>query len=344
MQAKKRYFFLLSVGACSVLLFWTLLGTQVPAATRPSGGGGGQHHRSSSSSAAASFSVQQQRWPRFSDPLPGFASRDPGATEEEEEVVSPRQRRDTAAGDVERGGGVGGDGRGCRMDSCFDASLCRRNGGFRVYVYPRHETATQQLSDTYRDMLAAVESSRFFTPDPERACLFVPSLDTLDRDRLSPHYVHGLRAKLQGLARWNGGRNHLVFNLYAGTWPDYNTQELGVELGHAMVARASAAKDSFRPRFDVSLPLFSKDHPRRGGGVSAGGDGGPGSSITRPRRYLLVFKGKRYLTGIGSDTRNALHHVHNARDVVLLTTCRHGKDWRRHEDARCERDNAEYDR
>ena len=62
------------------------------------------------------------------------------------------------------------------------------------------------------------------------------------------------------------------------------------------------------------------------------------------RRYTLVFKGKRYLVGIGSETRNSLHHIDNGQDIILLTTCKHGKDWKNMEDERCERDNKEYDK
>ena len=47
--------------------------------------------------------------------------------------------------------------------------------------------------------------------------------------------------------------------------------------------------------------------------------------------------------GIGSDTRNSLHHLHNGEDIVMTTTCKHGKNWRELMDERCEEDNAEYD-
>ena len=69
-------------------------------------------------------------------------------------------------------------------------------------------------------------------------------------------------------------------------------------------------------------------------------------------KYLVSFKGKRYLNGVGSDTRNQLFYFNDDQDhnVVMLTTCKHGKDW---EDLcendpeclrTCHRDNAEYER
>lgn len=44
-------------------------------------------------------------------------------------------------------------------------------------------------------------------------------------------------------------------------------------------------------------------------------------------QYLVSFKGKRYLNGIGSETRNSLHYIHDGQRSVMLTTCRHGKSW-----------------
>lgn len=221
------------------------------------------------------------------------------------------------------------------MESCFDFTLCKKNG-FKVYVYPQQKG--EKIAESYQNILAAIEGSRFYTSDPSQACLFVLSLDTLDRDQLSPQYVHNLRSKVQSLHLWNNGRNHLIFNLYSGTWPDY-TEDVGFDIGQAMLAKASISTENFRPNFDVSIPLFSKDHPRTGGeGVLKF------NTIPPLRKYMLVFKGKRYLTGIGSDTRNALYHVHNGEDVVLLTTCKHGKDWQKHKDSRCDRDNTEYEK
>uniref|UniRef100_A0A7N5ZWM1 Exostosin glycosyltransferase 1 n=1 Tax=Anabas testudineus TaxID=64144 RepID=A0A7N5ZWM1_ANATE len=315
MQAKKRYLILLSAGACLVLLF-SLGGIQLPAASRS------RHDRSRNGYRP------DQPWPHFSDPLYPFMPWDQTDTEEYNLHISPRQKRDVNMSVYK--------GKRCRMDSCFDFSLCQKNG-FKVYVYPQQKG--EKISESYQNILSTIEGSRFYTSDPGQACLFVLSLDTLDRDQLSPQYVHNLKTKVQNLPLWNDGRNHLIFNLYSGTWPDY-TEDLGFDIGQAMLAKASISTENFRPNFDVSIPLFSKEHPR------TGGERGylKYNSIPPFRKYMLVFKGKRYLTGIGSDTRNALYHVHNAEDVVLLTTCKHGKDWQKHKDARCDKDNAEYDK
>uniref|UniRef100_A0A8C1T532 Exostosin glycosyltransferase 1b n=1 Tax=Cyprinus carpio TaxID=7962 RepID=A0A8C1T532_CYPCA len=314
MQAKKRYLISLLTGAFLVLLFYFGGGVPGPAAT-----GSRSRH---------GYSRPEQPWPHFSDPLQHFSPWDQSDTEEYNVHISPRQKRDVNSSVYK--------GKRCRMQSCFDFSLCQRNG-FKVYVYPQQKG--EKISESYQNILSTIEGSRFYTSDPGQACLFVLSLDTLDRDQLSPQYVHNLKTKVQSLPLWNNGRNHLIFNLYSGTWPDY-TEDLGFDIGQAMLAKASISTENFRPNFDVSIPLFSKDHPR------TGGDRGYLKYNTIPpfRKYMLVFKGKRYLTGIGSDTRNALYHVHNAEDVVLLTTCKHGKDWQKHKDARCDKDNAEYDK
>lgn len=137
------------------------------------------------------------------------------------------------------------------------------------------------------------------------------------------------------------GLNHLIFNLYPGTWPNYESTDLGFDTGKAIVAKASFSVDHFRPMFDVSLPLFHRTLPLSGQSSSYSlFDAG----TPQRRSYLLVFKGKRYVYGIGSETRNSLYHLHNGRDVIMLTTCKHGKNWKQVKDDRCETDNEIYDK
>ncbi|XP_054910931.1 exostosin-1c isoform X2 [Poeciliopsis prolifica] len=316
MQARKKYVLLGLCACCWLVLFYCGGGVQLRLLRLLT------HHRSD----------VLRPWPNWTDRafLPRYAhldelQTDPGSAE------SPRQRRQ-AWSTVYR------DSR-CRMDTCFDFSRCRRRGreGFRVYIYPAEKG--DRVSESYRKILTSIAESRYYTPDPREACLFVLGIDTLDRDQLSGQFVPNMDERIRSFPSWNDGRNHLIFNLYSGTWPNY-TEDLGFNVGQAILAKASLNTEHFRPGFDVSIPLFSKDHPQKGGER-----GWLLRNTTPPRRkYLLMFKGKRYLTGIGSDTRNALHHIHNGKDIVSLTTCRHGKDWEKHKDARCDHDNMEYER
>ncbi|CAL8317609.1 unnamed protein product [Merluccius merluccius] len=323
MQARKRYL-LVSVGAGLVLLVY-LWGLQIGDFQQP------QQQPQSQPQPPLQHHLHPHHHHQY----------DYSQSSAEHQHTSPRERR-AIRDHIHKS-------RRCRMETCFDFTRCQRHG-FSVYIYPPQRGAQQEVSESYQKVLSAIEGSRFHTTDPARACLFVLAADTLDRDQLSPQYVQGVRARIQAMPTWNDGRNHLLFNLYSGTWPDY-TEELGFEAGQAMLARASVDSGNFRPNFDVSIPLFSKEHPLKSGGGGGGGSGGGGSGgylvlndVPPNRKYLLVFKGKRYLTGIGSETRNALYHIHNGEDIVLLTTCKHGKDWEKHKDGRCHRDNAEYTR
>ncbi|XP_051881274.1 exostosin-1-like [Pristis pectinata] len=333
MQAKKRYL-LVSLGACLLLLFYL---------------GGARFRQSPSNLSSSSLSADhlhndlgdqgsvpiRRHWPVWINLLNSYFSSEDGRSDEEEAIhldlnpgLSPRQKREVKANVYKN--------RKCRMETCFDSSLCQRNG-FKVYIYPLQKG--EKISESYQKILTTIEDSRYYTSDPRQACLFVLSIDTLDRDQLSFQYVHNVKAKIQSLPLWNDGRNHLIFNLYSGTWPDY-TEDLGFDIGQAMLAKASIGMDNFRSNFDISIPLFSKEHAQKGG------ERGwlMYNNVPPTRKYLLVFKGKRYLTGIGSETRNALYHVHNGEDIILLTTCKHGKDWEKHKDVRCDKDNEEYEK
>uniref|UniRef100_A0A8C3MKE9 Exostosin like glycosyltransferase 1 n=1 Tax=Geospiza parvula TaxID=87175 RepID=A0A8C3MKE9_GEOPR len=312
MQTRKKYIFLTFLASWLLLFFF----------------GGDQLRRFAFFSARKAEA--RRSWPRWTDQslLKSFAEPEELQRDGDPPLLSPRERR-AAWLSVYRSSR-------CRMETCFDLSRCERNG-FKVFTYPQERG--QPVSETYSKILSSIERSRYHTARPEEACLFILSMDTLDRDRLSEHYVRDLEGKIHSSPLWNGGRNHLIFNLYSGTWPSYGG-ELGFDPGHAILARASSDSRSFRPGFDVSIPLFPREHPQRGG------DRGwlHGDSLPPKKKFLLVFKGKRYLTGIGSGTRNALHHIHNGKDIISLTTCKHGKDWEKHKDTRCDKDNVDYER
>lgn len=148
-----------------------------------------------------------------------------------------------------------------RMETCFDSSRCEND--FRVFVYPLSELETSGLmtstrSVLYQKMLDIIVESRYYTDEYTKACVFVIAIDTLDRDPLSPDYLRNIPMKMQRLRHWNGGRNHVIFNLYSGSWPDYNEDDLGFHTGDAILAKASMSVTNMRPGFDISFPLFHK--------------------------------------------------------------------------------------
>ena len=224
----------------------------------------------------------------------------------------------------------------CTMGRCFDITRCLND--FRVYVYPDTEGA--KVSGLYKKILRVLRTSQYYTPDPDKACVLIPSWDTLDRDKLSDEYNLKLPS-LWRLRHWNGGRNHLIFNLYSGSWPSYS-ESLDFNTGLAMVAKASFNVESFRKNFDISLPLLHASHPERG--VFPSVMTTEGNILPPKRKYHLAFKGKRYLYGLGVEPRRSLYHIHNNRDVVMVTTCRHNKNWERFQDDRCSHDNDLYGR
>ncbi|NXL48214.1 EXT1C protein, partial [Podilymbus podiceps] len=312
MQTRKKYIFLTFLASWLLLFFF----------------GGDRLRRFAFFSGRKAEA--QRNWPHWTDRslLNSFADPEELQSDGDPSLPSPRERRAARLSVYKNSR--------CRMETCFNFSRCEKHG-FKVFTYPRERD--QPLSESYSKILTSIERSRYYTPNPEEACLFILSIDTLDRDHLSSQYVRNVDEKIRGFPLWNGGRNHLIFNLYSGTWPNY-TEDLGFDIGQAILAKASFYTESFRPGFDVSIPLFPKDHPQRGGERGWLYQ----DSIPPKKKYLLVFKGKRYLTGIGSSTRNALHHIHNGKDIVSLTTCKHGKDWEKHKDTRCDKDNVDYEK
>lgn len=52
------------------------------------------------------------------------------------------------------------------------------------------------------------------------------------------------------------GENHLIFNMLPGGPPDFN-QSLDIPLGHAIQAGGGMSVRTYRPYFDISIPVFN---------------------------------------------------------------------------------------
>jgi glucuronyl/N-acetylglucosaminyl transferase EXT1 len=221
----------------------------------------------------------------------------------------------------------------CTLQSCFDLKKCEQN--FKIYIY---DEPSAILSDIFKKILNVLNNlnSDYLTQDPNEACLYVHSVDTLDRDKLSSNYVNNLN----DLLKFRNETNHLIVNLYSGTWPNYS-EELDFNVTKAIIAKASFSDKLYRKNFDISFPLFHSDLPYN---ITSYLPTYPKTLITDKKRYLVTFKGKRYLHGVGSETRNSIYHLNNNRDILLLTTCKHGLNWRELKDERCDIDNDLYEK
>lgn len=180
-------------------------------------------------------------------------------------------------------------GASCSWGTCFDTSRCRDHG-LKIFVHP----AAGAASEMQRRILASLEGSRYQTHSLAEACLLLlllsPGAPAVHCGPVPRH--------------WDRGRNHLVINLHPDPCPRAS------HLGQAMVAEASPRVDTFRPGFDVALPLLPEAHPLRGGAPGQLRQHSP-----HPRAALLA------LAEDGGRWRTASIHS---------TTC----PW----DGRCERD------
>lgn len=81
----------------------------------------------------------------------------------------------------------------CSHWDCFDIYKCGRTGHDRitVYVYPLKKyvdeddnSITDLMSRQYYTILQSIVNSKYYTANPNEACLFVPSIDTLSQERI----------------------------------------------------------------------------------------------------------------------------------------------------------------
>ena len=223
----------------------------------------------------------------------------------------------------------------CTLQTCFNLKNCEDN--FKIYIYDQPKAI---LSDIFQKILNVLKSlgNDYLTKDPKKACLYISSFDTIDRDRLDIIYVKNLEKLIKN---WNE-TNHLIFNLYSGTWPSY-LEELDFNASRAILAKASVSTNFYRENFDISFPLFSSNYiPEQ---IISYIPNYPNKTIElNSKKYLLTFKGKRYLNGISSEIRSSIRQLNNGQDILILTTCKHGSRWQELKDDKCDSENDLYDK
>lgn len=87
----------------------------------------------------------------------------------------------------------------CTYWDCFDVYKCGRSGHDKItiYIYPLKDYQTEngnsisQFSREFFVILDTIKRSRYYTPNPELACILVPSIDTLNQNTFSSEHVSG---------------------------------------------------------------------------------------------------------------------------------------------------------
>jgi len=144
---------------------------------------------------------------------------------------------------------------GCHFynSDCFDVYRCasRINGRLKVYVYPPVEYLNPSgdlispLSLEFDTMLKSLYSSDYYTPNPDEACIFVPSFDLLNSRHVDVELVGRV---LHSLKYWGKGRNHLLFNMVSSDSTTLPTDQ---------AILATSDYGHLRPGYDLSIPLIS---------------------------------------------------------------------------------------
>ena len=80
----------------------------------------------------------------------------------------------------------------CSYYDCFNVYRCGHRGSNKilVYVYPLKKYVDEkgilvgsQMSKEFYFILKTIADSKYYTPNPEEACILVPSIDTLNQNR-----------------------------------------------------------------------------------------------------------------------------------------------------------------
>lgn len=205
----------------------------------------------------------------------------------------------------------------CTYYTCFDVYRCgHENGRIGVYIYPifnyvdeHGKQLVRQASREFMELLEAIQHSPYYTKDAAKACVFVPSVDTLNQRSLNRVALSRI---LQSLPHWNNGSNHLLFNMLPGSLPEYATS-LEVNTGRALVAGGGFDSWTFRRSHDVSIPVFNPARP----------DLDESSQRRAERPWLVVSSQTRIHFEFRSEVAS-LAAIHPG--VLNLSTCGHPWD------------------
>ena len=127
----------------------------------------------------------------------------------------------------------------CNFHTCFEINDCvldvhKRIG---VYVYPEYvfidgnHTWEAPQSKEYREILSAIRTSVFYQPDPSRACVFVPSLDTLNQRGMNISLMSAMLTSLPQLVV----HVNVCVCVVDGRWPNVENNPMYLDLSSLLL-------------------------------------------------------------------------------------------------------------
>ncbi|XP_045197567.2 exostosin-2-like [Mercenaria mercenaria] len=150
----------------------------------------------------------------------------------------------------------------CTFHKCFNVYECGYNDQTKisVYVYPIQQFLDESgasmllsISKEFYEVLSAIMESPFYTSDPTKCCLYVPSIDLLNQNKLR---LKETSQALAALKWWGDGANHLLMNMLPGSVPEYNNV-IDINVGKAVIAGGGFSSWTYRRTYDVSIPVYN---------------------------------------------------------------------------------------
>ena len=92
----------------------------------------------------------------------------------------------------------------CFFHNCFEINECHYSipERIKVYIYPEYqytvsnEVTQYSISNEYSEILNIIRQSVYYEPLPNKACIFIPSLDTLNERNLNSSVISELLLNL----------------------------------------------------------------------------------------------------------------------------------------------------
>ncbi|VDN60075.1 unnamed protein product [Dracunculus medinensis] len=195
-------------------------------------------------------------------------------------------------------------GYNCTVDTCLNLSLCSvTDNQLTVYVEPLIDIVDQNgaiqnpyVSSEFIELREIIKNSRFFVSNIEDACIVIPGIDTLNLRRT--HYGESLLYSLFNFDSRYSGFNVYLFVFLGST----------LQLGKAIVARAQSYHKSFRPRYDIPIPIWLPNEKSRNF-----------EPENFTRTYLILVILKYASNNIRSDLKK---NFFDRKNLILLDDCK----------------------